>query len=91
MYYVYIITNKLNTTLYIGVTNNLQRRVYEHKNELVGGFSKKYKLFKLIYYEEFKNSNEAITREKQLKNWHRKWKLNLVRSKNPLLKDLMLQ
>ena len=66
-YYVYIITNKKRGTLYIGVTNNILRRIYEHKNELTGGFTKQYKLHKLVYVEEFEQIVEAITREKQLK------------------------
>ncbi len=82
-YYVYITTNISNAVLYIGVTNNLPRRVYEHKNGLVEGFSKKYKTNKLVYYETAENVNASIAREKQLKNWHREWKMNLIRSKNP--------
>ncbi|MEK7617088.1 MAG: GIY-YIG nuclease family protein [Patescibacteria group bacterium] len=87
-YYVYILTNKNNTTLYIGVTNNLERRIYEHKNELIDGFTKKYKLKKLIYFEECSQVNDALVREKQLKNWHREWKLNLIKNTNPTLRDL---
>ena len=87
-FYVYIITNIYNTTFYIGVTNDLIRRIYEHMNELVNGFSKKYKLKKLVYFEEFNNIREAIIREKQLKNWHRDWKINLIKSINPDFKDL---
>jgi putative endonuclease len=87
-YYVYILTNKGNTTLYIGITNSLERRIYEHKNELVDGFTKKYQLKKLIYYEECSRAIDAIAREKQLKNWHRDWKINLIKSVNPTFKDL---
>jgi putative endonuclease len=87
-YYIYIITNKYHSVFYIGVTNNLKRRVYEHKNKLIEGFSKKYNLTKLIYFEYFNDINSAIRREKQLKNWHRDWKLNLVKSVNPNLNDL---
>jgi putative endonuclease len=86
-YYVYIITNS-KKTLYIGVTNNLERRVYEHKNKLIEGFSKKYYLYKLVYFESCNNINDAIKREKQLKNWHREWKLNLIESMNPNWVDL---
>jgi putative endonuclease len=86
--YVYIITNTYNTTLYVGVTSNLQRRIYEHKNKMFEGFSNTYKLNKLIYYEVFDNIENAIQREKQLKNWHRNWKVNLIISINPELKDL---
>ena len=86
-YYVYIITNN-KKTLYIGVTNNLQRRIYEHKNKLIDGFSKKYNLNKLVYFESCSEIKDAIKREKQLKNWHRKWKINLIESINPNWDDL---
>lgn len=87
-YYIYIISNHTNKVLYTGVTRDLRRRIYEHKNELIDGFSKKYKLKKLIYFEEYISIHEAIAREKQLKNWHREWKMNLIQSKNPSYKDL---
>jgi len=87
-YYVYILTNKKNKVLYIGVTNDLERRMYEHKNKLVEGFSQKYKLNKLVYYEVTNDVNSAISREKQLKNWHREWKINLINQFNPEWKDL---
>lgn len=87
-HYVYIITNFADTTFYIGVTNNIERRMYEHKNGLIEGFSKRYNLKKLVYYEEFKYVNDALKREKQLKNWHRDWKINLVKSVNPEMNDL---
>lgn len=87
-YYVYIITNKNNTTFYIGATDSLIRRMYEHKNELVEGFSKRYRLKKLVYYEETSDINSAIAREKQLKNWHREWKINLIKKDNPGFEDL---
>lgn len=87
-YFVYILTNQYNTTFYIGVTNNLNRRMLEHKNELVEGFSKKYKLKKLVYYESCPDIKDALGREKQLKNWHRWRKMNLIRSVNPELNDL---
>jgi Predicted endonuclease containing a URI domain len=87
-YYVYILTNKRNTVFYIGVTDDLKRRLYEHKNELIEGFTKKYQLKKLVYFEEYQNINEAIKREKQLKNWHRGWKINLIKNKNPTFKNL---
>ncbi len=87
-YYVYMTTNISNAVLYVGVTNNLKRRIYEHKNGLIEGFSKKYKTNKLVYYEEANDINFAIQREKQLKNWHREWKMNLVRSKNPGFAEL---
>jgi len=87
-YYVYIVTNRKNTVLYIGVTNNLRRRVYEHKKKIVKGFSSKYNLCKLVYYEITSNIESAIRREKQLKNWHREWKLNLISDFNRDWKDL---
>ncbi|MFA5107188.1 MAG: GIY-YIG nuclease family protein [Patescibacteria group bacterium] len=87
-YYVYIISNTLYTTLYIGVTNDLIRRMYEHKNHLVRGFSARYNLTKLLYYEETDDICAAITREKQLKNWHRVWKMNLIQKQNPNYIDL---
>jgi putative endonuclease len=88
-YYVYIVSSKNDTVIYIGVTNNLKRRVYEHKNKLIEGFTSKYNVSKLIYYEEFDNVTNAIAREKQLKNWHHEWKINLVKKKNPLFKEIM--
>jgi len=87
-YYIYIISNQKRTTFYTGVTNNLQRRIFEHKNELIEGFSKKYKLHDIVYYEIFDRVEDALTREKQLKNWHRNWKINLIKSTNPQMKNL---
>jgi len=87
-YYVYIITNKYNTVLYTGVTNDLIRRVYEHKNKLVEGFTAKYNLTKLVYYEIFNDVKEAINREKQIKGWKREKKENLIKGFNPDWKDL---
>ncbi len=78
-------------TIYIGVTNDLQRRVYEHKNKLIDGFKKKYNVSKLVYYEVFTSIEDAIKREKQLKNWHRQWKINLIESSNKEWKDLSLE
>jgi len=86
--YVYIITNFKNTVFYIGVTRNLQRRISEHKSGTIKGFSERYQLKKLIYFEEYSNITDAIKREKQLKNWHRSWKINLVKSMNPRFIDL---
>lgn len=85
--FVYILTNKTKT-LYIGVTNNLERRIYEHKSGQIVGFTKKYNLNRLVYYESFSDVNDAIRREKQLKNWHREWKINLIESVNPDWDDL---
>ena len=87
-YFVYILTNKSNKVLYIGVTNNLECRMYEHKNKLVKGFTEKYNLTKLVYYEVTSDIISAIKREKQLKNWHRDWKIKLINDFNPEWKDL---
>ena len=86
-YYVYIMTNKSNT-LYTGVTNDLIRRVYEHKNHLVKGFTDKYNITKLVYYEATNDVRSAIEREKQIKGWLRIKKINLIESMNPEWKDL---
>jgi len=86
-YYVYIMTN-LSKTLYTGVTNNLARRVYEHKNKLIEGFTKKYNITRLVYFEVFNNIEDAIRREKQIKGWVRKKKIALIESINPEWKDL---
>jgi putative endonuclease len=87
-YCVYILTNKINTTLYIGITGNLPKRIYEHKNKLVDGFTKKYNVDKLVYFEQTEDVQSALQREKQLKNWHRDWKMNLINGFNPNWKDL---
>ena len=86
--YIYIMTNKNNTTLYIGVTNNLVRRVWEHQHHMMEGFTSRYHLTKLVYYEAWQGEREAIQREKELKNWHREWKDNLINEFNPEWKDL---
>ncbi len=86
--YVYIMTNEKNTSFYIGVTNDIIRRVYEHKNDLIDGFTKHYRLHKLVYVEQTELLTDAIAREKQLKNWHRDWKINLIRKINPDFRDL---
>lgn len=86
-YYVYIMTNK-SRTLYTGVTNNLRRRVFEHKHHLIDGFTKKYNITKLVYYEETNDITEAIAREKQIKGWLRKKKIALIESINAEWKDL---
>jgi len=87
-YYVYIMTNAHNTVLYTGVTNNLARRVYEHKNGIGSTFVKKYNVHKLVYYEQGNDVNAAITREKQIKGGSRKKKIDLVNKLNPEWKDL---
>jgi len=90
-YYVYILTNKRNGTLYIGMTNDVIRRVYEHKQKRIKGFTKKYGLSKLVHYEEYSFVNDAIVREKQLKTWKRNWKIQLIEKNNPKWLDLSLQ
>ncbi len=87
-YYIYILASKRNGTLYIGVTNNLVKRVYEHKNNLVEGFTKKYNIHILVYYEQTSSIKSAIQREKQLKKWNREWKIALIEKKNSEWKDL---
>ena len=82
-YYVYILTSKENTALYIGVTNDLRRRLIEHKNEIADGFTKRYHLHKLVYYEKYSEINDAISREKQLKGWSRRKKNALIEKRNP--------
>ncbi len=86
--YVYILSNSTRTILYIGVTSKLKERITDHKNGKGSSFTQKYHLKFLIYFEEFTDINQAIAREKQLKNWHKNWKWNLAKSKNPDLKDL---
>ncbi len=88
LYYVYIMTNKINTVLYTGVTSDLERRVYEHKNKLVDGFTKKYNIVKLVYFDTTNDVNAAITREKEIKGWLRNKKIELVESINPTWRDL---
>jgi len=87
-YYVYIMTNWSNKVLYIGVTNNLERRCYEHKHKIIKGFTDKYNINKLVYFEMTNDIKEAITREKQLKGWLRKKKIELIEKINPEWKDL---
>ena len=88
MYFVYIMSNKTNSTLYVGVTNDLRRRITEHKNETLDGFTKKYHLHKLVYFEEYSEVNDAIARKKQLKGWVRAKKNWLIESQNPNWNDL---
>ena len=89
-YYVYILSNRHNGTLYIGVSNDLERRIFEHKNKLVKGFSSKYGLDRLIYFEKFQFIEDAIKREKQLKNWNRQWKIDLIEKENQDWNDLSI-
>jgi putative endonuclease len=86
-YFVYILTNK-SKTLYVGVTNDLLRRMYEHKNKMINGFTKRYNITKLVYYEVFENIESAIKREKQIKGWLRKKKITLIEEMNPHWNDL---
>ena len=87
-YYVYIMASKKNGTLYIGVTNDLLRRVWQHKNDIHDGFTKKYNVHRLVWYEATPDSEGAIRREKQMKKWRRQWKINLIEEKNPNWDDL---
>lgn len=87
-YYVYILASKRNGTLYLGVTNNLARRVWEHKQHLREGFTAKYNVHRLVYCETFAHPQDAILREKHLKKWNRAWKIELIESVNPGWKDL---
>jgi putative endonuclease len=85
---VYILASKRNGTLYIGVTSNLVKRIWEHKNNMVEGFTKRYNVHRLVWYELHESMNSAIIREKRLKNWKRKWKLELIERGNPEWLDL---
>ena len=90
MYYVYILTNKNRTVLYTGVTGNIERRMYEHKNKLIEGFTKKYNADKLVFCESFNNVNDALEAEKKIKGWKREKKISLIEEKNPCWVDLSL-
>lgn len=87
-YYVYIMASKKNGVLYIGVTNNLMRRVYEHRNNLCEGFTKRFNVHKLVHFEQTEDIHAAIQREKQLKRWKREWKIKLIEDSNPEWNDL---
>ncbi len=87
-YYVYILANKTNSTIYVGITNDLARRVYEHKSEKQEGFTKKYHVHKLVYYEETSDVYSALTREKQIKSWSRRRKNDLINTLNPTWKEI---
>ena len=89
-YFIYILSSK-NKVLYIGFTNILARRIYEHRQGLIDGFTKRYNVNKLVYYESHSSLKSAVKREKQLKNWHRQWKINLIESVNKEWKDLYLE
>ena len=90
-YYTYILANKRNGTLYVGVTSDLIKRVYQHQNNLVEGFTSKYQVHRLVYYEQHGDVLSAIRREKRLKEWQRKWKLALIEISNPQWKDLYFE
>ena len=87
-YYVYIMTNKMQSVLYVGMTSKLKERVHQHKQKIVEGFTDKYNVCKLVHYETFGSPEEAIKREKQLKKWERQWKVNLIEETNPEWLDL---
>jgi putative endonuclease len=90
-YWVYILASRISGTLYVGVTNNLVRRIYEHRNGLVDGFTKKYHVHRLVYFEQYSDIETAITREKRLKRWNRAWKIQLIEELNPNWDDLYPQ
>ena len=87
-YYVYILVSKKNGTLYIGMTNDLETRVLQHKQKINEGFTSKYNVINLVYFENHQYVNDAIKREKQLKKWNRQWKINLIEEDNKVWKDL---
>ena len=87
-YFVYMLASKRNGTLYIGVTNNLLKRVHQYKNDITEGFTRKYNVHSLVYYEVFNRIQDAITREKQMKKWKRQWKMELIEKSNPNWEDL---
>ena len=91
MYWVYILASRKHGTLYIGVTNDLVRRVYQHKNKLIKGFTKEYDVVRLVWFETHDDVTAAIEREKKLKKWRREWKINLIESDNPNWDDLYSQ
>jgi len=88
VFWVYILASRIGGTPYIGVTNDLVRRIYEHRSKLVPGFTRKYGVQRLVYFEQFSNIEAAIRREKQLKKWHRQWKIRLIEEANPDWNDL---
>ena len=88
LYYVYILANKKKVPLYIGVTNDLIKRVHAHRNNLIEGFTKKYHVHDLVHYESYEDIHEAILREKRMKKWKRQWKIELIEQHNPEWEDL---
>ncbi len=87
-FYVYILTKERNSTFYVGVTSDLKKRISEHRNETADGFTKKYQIKQLVYYETYEDAENAIQREKRLKKWNRPWKMRLIEEMNPEWKDL---
>ena len=85
---VYILASKRNGTLYIGVTSDLVKRIWEHKQDVVAGFTRKYQVHTLVYFEQYEDMNQAIQREKQIKKWNRAWKIELLEKSNPVWRDL---
>ena len=90
-FYVYILASRKNGTLYIGVTNDLVLRVYDHKSDVIQGFTENYGVHNLVYYESYTDVRDALTREKRLKKWKRQWKINLIETNNPDWRDLYEQ
>ena len=88
MYYVYILASKRNGTLYVGATDDIERRMLQHKNKIFQGFTAKYNVTVLVYFEEYENQDEAFTRERQMKKWDRAWKIELIEKENPQWLDL---
>ncbi len=87
-YFVYIVTNKYNTVFYTGITNNLVKRIYEHRQKYVDGFTKRYDIYKLVYFEEYSDVRNALEREKQIKDYRREKKFDLIRKENPQFEEL---
>jgi len=90
-YYVYILASKCHGTLYVGVTNNLRRRVYEHKEKIIKGFTEKYDVTRLVYYEQTDDIEAALGREKAIKKWNRAWKITCIEKENPTWRDLYFE
>ena len=91
MYYVYILASQRNGTLYTGITNDLKRRIWEHKHDLVKGFTREYGVHILVYFEQIEDVEQAILTEKKIKRWRRKWKLELIEKQNPKWRDLYVE
>ena len=87
-YYVYVLASQRNGTLYVGITSNLIKRIWEHKNKAIEGFTQKYNVGKLVYFEQYRDPENAIKREKRLKKYNRQWKLELIEKENPEWRDL---